>query len=204
MNLKAEVPGGAQHVLFVLSGPSGVGKDVVLMRIKKAARSMRFVVTTTTRSKREIESNGVHYDFVSRDKFEGMIRKKKLLEWAEVYGNYYGVPRDRVERAFKEGHDVMVKVDVQGAMTIKKVMPQAVLIFLAAPSMEELEDRLRKRNTESSADLDRRIATAQEEMSQAETFDYVVVNRKIEEAVDEIMTIIAAEKRRTESGKIKR
>jgi len=108
---------------------------------QKLARSMRFVVTTTTRSKREIESNGVHYDFVSRDKFEGMIKKKKLLEWAEVYGNYYGVPRDWVERAFKEGRDVMVKVDVQGAMTIKKVMPQAVLIFLAAPSMEELEDR---------------------------------------------------------------
>ena len=84
MILKAEVPGGAQHVLFVLSGPSGGGKDVVLMRIKVLARSMRFVVTTTTRSKREIESNGVHYDFVSRDKFEGMIRKKKLLEWAEV------------------------------------------------------------------------------------------------------------------------
>lgn len=188
--------------MFVLSGPSGVGKDVVLMRIRKLARSMRFVVTTTTRAKREIETEGVHYDFVSREKFESMIRKQKLLEWAEVYGNYYGVPRDRVERAFKEGYDVMIKVDVQGAMTIKKAMPQAVLVFLAPPSMEELENRLRKRDTESSTDLSKRIATAQEEMSQAETFDYIVINSKIEEAVDEIMGIIAAEKQRTDCGKI--
>ncbi|MFA5056178.1 MAG: guanylate kinase [Dehalococcoidia bacterium] len=203
MTLKEKVTGDNKHVLFVLSGPSGVGKDVVLMRIRKLARSMRFVVTTTTRAKREIESNGVHYDFVSRDKFEDMIEKKKLLEWAEVYGNYYGVPRDRVERAFKEGHDVMVKVDVQGAMTIKKVMPHAVLIFLAPPSMEELEDRLRKRNTESSADLSRRITTAQEEMALAETFNYIVVNNVIEDAVDEIMDIIAAEKRLAKTGKVK-
>lgn len=203
MTLKEKVTGDNKHVLFVLSGPSGVGKDVVLMRIRKLARSMRFVVTTTTRSKREIESNGVHYDFVSRAKFEDMIEKKKLLEWAEVYGNYYGVPRERVERAFKEGYDVMVKVDVQGAMTIKKVMPQAVLIFLAPPSMEELEDRLRKRNTESSADLSRRITTAQEEMALAETFNYIVVNDVIEDAVDEIMDIIAAEKRLAKTGKVK-
>lgn len=203
MTLKEKVTGDNKHVLFVLSGPSGVGKDVVLMRIRKLARSMRFVVTTTTRYKREIESNGVHYDFVSRAKFEDMIEKKKLLEWAEVYGNYYGVPRERVERAFKEGYDVMVKVDVQGAMTIKKVMPQAVLIFLAPPSMEELEDRLRKRNTESSADLSRRITTAQEEMALAETFNYIVVNDVIEDAVDEIMDIIAAEKRLAKTGKVK-
>ena len=108
-----------------------------------------------------------------------------------------------MERAFKEGHDVIVKVDVQGAMTIKKVMPQAVLIFLAPPSMEELEDRLRKRNTESSDDLSRRIATAQEEMALAETFDYIVVNYVIEDAVNEIIDIIAAEKRRANTGKVK-
>ena len=178
----------------MLSGPSGVGKDVVLMRVKSLPISMRFVVTTTTRSKREVESNGVHYDFVSRDKFESMIKKKALLEWAEVYGNYYGVPRDQVERALKQGDDVMVKVDVQGAMTIKKVMPQSVSIFLAPPSIEELEDRLRKRNTESSADFNRRIATAKGEMAQAEMFDYMVVNHKVEDAVAEIMNIIAAEK----------
>jgi guanylate kinase len=177
----------------VLSGPSGVGKDAVLARVKSITISMHFVVTTTTRPKRKIESNGIHYNFVSRDKFEGMIRKKELLEWAEVYGNYYGVPRDQVERAFKQGHDVMVKVDVQGAMTIKKVMPQSVLIFLAPPSIVELQDRLMKRNTEASADLNRRIATAKDEMSQAETFDYIVVNHKVEEAVAEIMDIIAAE-----------
>jgi len=155
--------------------------------------STHFVVTTTTRPKREVESNGVHYNFVSRDKFEGMIKKRELLEWAEVYGNYYGVPRNQVERAFKQGQDVMVKVDVQGAMTIKKVMPQSVLIFLAPPSVKELQDRLRKRNTEESADMNRRIATAKDEMDQAEMFDHIVVNYKVEDAVAEIMDIIAAE-----------
>ena len=166
----------------------------MLARVKSIARSMRFVVTTTTRPKREVESHGIHYNFVSRDKFEGMIKNKELLEWAEVYGNYYGVPRDQVERAFKQGHDVMVKVDVQGAMTIKKVMPQSVLIFLEPPSIEELEDRLKKRNTEASADLNRRIATAKDEIAQAEIFDYAVVNHKVEDAVAEIMDIITAEK----------
>jgi guanylate kinase len=192
--LKAEVSSGKRPLLFVLSGPSGVGKDAVLAQLKSIGKSMRFVVTTTTRPKRGVESNGIHYQFVSRDKFESMIKKRELLEWAEVYGNYYGVPRDQVERAFKQGHDVMVKVDVQGAMTIKKIMPQSVSIFLAPPSIEELEDRLRKRNTEASADFDRRIATAKGEMAQAEMFDYAVVNRKVEDAVAEIMDIIAAEK----------
>ncbi len=194
MILKAEVSSGKRPLLFVLSGPSGVGKDAVLAQLKSIGKSMRFVVTTTTRPKRGVESNGIHYQFVSRDKFESMIKKRELLEWAEVYGNYYGVPRDQVERAFKQGYDVMVKVDVQGAMTIKKIMPQSVSIFLAPPSIEELEDRLRKRNTEASADFDRRIATAKGEMAQAEMFDYAVVNRKVEDAVAEIMDIIAAEK----------
>jgi len=192
--LKAQVSGGKRPLLFVFSGPSGVGKDAVLAQLKSIGKSMRFVVTTTTRTRREVESNGVHYDFVSRDKFEGMIKKQALLEWAEVYGNYYGVPRDQVERALKQGDDVMVKVDVQGAMTIKKVMPQAVLIFLVPPSIEELENRLRKRNTESSADLNRRITMAKEELAQAEMFDYIVVNHKVKDAVAEIMNIIAAEK----------
>ena len=192
--MKSDVSSGKRPLLFVISGPSGVGKDAVLAQLKSIRKTMRFVVTTTTRPKRDVESNGVHYNFVSRDKFEGMIKKKALLEWAEVYGNYYGVPRDQVERAFKQGHDVMVKVDVQGAMTIKKVMPQSVSIFLAPPSIEELQDRLRKRNTESSADFDRRIATAKDEMAQAEMFDYAVVNHKVEDAVAEIMDIIAAEK----------
>ena len=166
----------------------------MLTQIRSIAKSMHFVVTTTTRPKRVIESDGVHYHFVSRDKFERMIKKEGLLEWAEVYGNYYGVPREQVEHAFKHGRDVMVKVDVQGAMTIKKVMPQSVLIFLAPPSIEELTNRLKKRNTESSADLNKRITTARGEMAQAEMFDYIVVNHQVEDAVSEIMDIIAAER----------
>jgi guanylate kinase len=120
----------------------------------------------------------------------------ELLEWAEVYGNYYGVPRRQVDEALNDGRDVVVKVDVQGAMTIKREMPDAVSIFLAAPSMEKLEERLRSRKTESDSDMERRIATAAEEMKQIDGFDYVVVNDTVERAVSEIEGIISAEKGR--------
>ena len=120
----------------------------------------------------------------------------ELLEWAEVYGNYYGVPRHQVDEALSDGRDIMVKVDVQGAMTIKRVMPQAISIFLVAPSMEELQERLRNRKTESGSDMQRRIATAAEEMKLIDNFDYVVVNDTVEQAVSEIERIINEAKRR--------
>jgi len=184
----------SKSLLVVLSGPSGVGKDAVLDRMKSQDRSLHFAVTATTRPRRSKELDGVNYHFVSRDRFQQMVSNDELLEWAEVYGNHYGVPRQQVEEALEGGRDVVVKVDVQGAMTIKRAMPQAVLIFLVAPSIEEMKARLRNRRTESAEDMERRIATADYEMSQRDQFDYVVVNDEVGRAVARIEDIIKSKK----------
>jgi guanylate kinase len=186
----------SKSLLVVLSGPSGVGKDAVLDRMKSQDRSLHFAVTATTRLRRSEEVDGVNYYFVSRDRFQQMVSDGELLEWAEVYGNHYGVPRQQVEQALEGGRDVVVKVDVQGAMTIKRAMPKALLIFLVAPSIEEMKKRLRERRTESAEDMERRIATADYEMSQRDQFDYVVVNDEVGRAVAEIEKIIRMEKRK--------
>lgn len=160
---------------------------------------MHFVVTATTRAQRERERDGVDYHFLSAERFQQMMERGELLERAQVYGNWYGVPRQEVEQALERGLDVMVKADVQGAATIKSLHPGAVLIFLAPPSMEDLERRLRVRKTESAIDLELRLKTARQEMERLEMFDYVVVNRQDEadEAVAHIEAILTAEKRRT-------
>jgi guanylate kinase len=186
----------------VLSGPSGVGKDTVIARMKKSGRSIHFTVTTTTRPQRQDESDGVDYHFVTQEKFKEIVKAGELLEWAKVYGNFYGVPKRQVKEALEQGHDVLVKADVQGAATIRSAVPQALFIFLAPPSMEELEERLRKRSTESTIDLNRRIATAHEEMKQLGIFDYVVVNDRVKLAVAQIDAIITAEKCRVRPREI--
>ncbi len=183
-------------LLIVLSGPSGVGKDAVLNRLKELDYPLRFITTLTTRTQRTNERNNVDYHFVSAERFQEMIEGGELLEWAKVYENWYGVPREAVKQALDSGEDVIVKVDVQGAATIKKIVPQAVFIFLMPPSMEELATRLKQRYTESPATLALRLKTAEEEKTQLSLFDYVVVNRwgEIDQAVSEIKAIITAEK----------
>ena len=185
---------GTRPLLVVLSGPSGVGKDAVLSRMKERGHSFHFAVTVTTRPQRRAETDRVDYHFISRKRFEEMVQGEELLEWARVYGNFYGVPRRQVEKALRQGSDVLIKVDVQGAATIKQAMPHALLIFIAPPSMEALEKRVKQRNTESAIDLERRITTAHEEMRQIDMFDYVVVNDKVDQAVAQIDAIIAEEK----------
>jgi guanylate kinase len=180
----------------VISGPSGVGKDAVLAKMKKSGRSFYYVVTATTRPKRSREKNGVHYHFFSRREFQQMIDKHQFLEWANVYGNYYGVPKDEITAALSKGVDVIVKVDVQGAATIKKILPQAVFIFLRPPSMEELEKRLRRRRSESAEDLALRLDKAKEEIKNLSLFDYVITSRqnKLDEVLSQIDAIVTAEK----------
>lgn len=180
----------------MLSGPSGVGKDAVLSSVKGSAHPIYFTVTVTTRPRRKGESDGVDYHFVTVERFEEMISGGELVEWAEVYGYFYGVPRRQVKEALERGCDVLVKVDVQGAATIKRAVPQALLIFLSPPSMEALEKRIRQRNTESTIELERRLATAHDEMNQQGMFDYVVVNDRVDRAAAQIDAIIAAERRR--------
>ncbi len=183
-------------LLIVLSGPSGVGKDAVLEGIKRRGYPLHYAVTATTRPRRKRETEGVDYHFVSKAQFEKMIEKGELLEWANVYGNLYGVPKSELQQAMDKGRDVIVKVDIQGAATIKKTIPQAVFIFLVPPSREDLEKRLKQRKTESSIDLEVRMKAAEKEMNSISMFDYVVVNHKggIEQAISQIESIITAEK----------
>jgi len=187
---------GAQPLLIVLSGPSGVGKDAVLTRMKKLGCPFHYVVTATTRSQRAGEKNGVDYHFLSQEEFQQMIGKGQLLEWAKVYGNYYGVPRDEITQALSKGMDVIAKVDVQGAATIKKILPKAVFIFLMPPSMENLELRLKQRHSESSDDLALRLKKAKEEIKSLSLFDYVITSYqgKLDWVVSQIDAIITAEK----------
>lgn len=183
-------------LLVVLTGPSGVGKDTVLNRLKEMEPSVFHVTTMTTRSKRASEQNDREYHFTSREKFQELIENNLMLEWAEVYGNLYGVPKEPVKQALDRGQDVVVKVDIQGAFTIKKLVPQTVTVFIAPPSMEELLSRLRGRRTESPEDLSLRLKTAEEEMKQMPLFDHTVTNRigEIDKAVSEIRAIMASEK----------
>jgi guanylate kinase len=188
----------SRPLLVVLSGPSGVGKDAVLARMRRLGRPFHYVITATTRPKRAREKNGVDYHFLSRKKFQQMIDKHQFLEWANVYGNYYGVPKDEITSALSKGVDTIVKVDVQGAATIKKILPQAVFIFLIPPSAEELKKRLRRRRSESSEDLALRLERAKGEIKSLPLFDYVITSHqnKLDEVVSQIDAIIAAEKRR--------
>ena len=183
-------------LVFVLSGPSGVGKDAVISRMKELGYPLQFIVTATNRPKRAGERDGVDYFFLSKEKFCEKIERAELLEWAEVYGHHYGVPKDQVKQALTESKDVMIKVDIQGAATIKKLLPQAILIFLTPPSLEELTERIKKRQTESSPDLKLRLETAKREMESLPLFDYVVVNQEVDQAVSQINAIITAEKLR--------
>ena len=185
-------------LLLVLSGPSGAGKDAVLTRLKELGLPLDFIVTVTTRPRRNSEQDNIDYRFVSEESFQKMIEAKELLEWAKVYGNWYGVPRQPVKQALAEGRDTILKVDIQGATTIKKILPQAVFIFLTPLSKEDLAARLRERNSESASDLDLRLKTAKDEMKRLPMFDYVVVNKQgqIDQVISEIKAIITAEKLR--------
>ena len=199
--MSATPPTGEHPLLVVLSGPSGVGKDAVLERMRRLGSPYHFAVTATTRPMREGEREGEPYHFVPRPEFERMIAHGELLEWAEVYGNLYGVPRAQVERALSEGRDVLVKVDVQGAKTIRGLVPDALLVFLAPPSMDELTRRLTSRGTEADEAMKRRLREAEAEMKAAELFDHVVVNRRgrLDDAVRQIEALTADERHRRAS-----
>lgn len=185
-----------RRLLIVISGPSGAGKDAVLTKMKELGCPLEYIVTVTTRSQRDKEKNNVDYHFISKESFQEMIERKEFLEWANVYGNWYGVPKEPVKQALDKGQDIIVKVDIQGAATIKNILPQAVSIFLSPPSVAELNVRLQQRATESASDLALRTKTAETEIEQLSLFDYIVVNKQgeIDLAVSEIKAIITAEK----------
>ncbi|MEO5951751.1 MAG: guanylate kinase [Chloroflexia bacterium] len=192
-------------LLVVMTGPSGVGKDVTLQAMAARGIPFCYVVTVTTREIREGEIEGVHYFFKTREEYKRMLENGELLENAEVYGNFYGIPKSEVVGPLKRGEDVIMKPDVQGARKMRQLEPDAVYIFLAPPSMKVLASRLYHRKTEDPQELVRRLTVAREEMHDLRDFDYVVVNRsnELDETVDEIEAIIKAEKCRVHPRRIK-
>jgi guanylate kinase len=182
-------------LLIVISGPSGVGKDSVLQSMKKRKLDFHFVVTVTTRRPRQGEIEGVDYFFVSPERYAEMVKKAEFLEHASVYDDCYGIPKQQIVEAFASGKDVVLRVDVQGAATIRRLCPEALLIFLAPRTKDELVDRLQARKTETPEALELRKTTALEELGRVGEFDYVVVNGdgQLEDTVDDILAIIKAE-----------
>jgi guanylate kinase len=185
-------------LLIVISGPSGVGKDSVLEEMKARGLPFHFVITATTRAARPDEVNGKDYFFLSQDEFAKMIDEGELLEYAVVYQDYKGIPKSQVREALASGKNVIMRIDVQGAETVRKLAQDALMIFLTPQNEEELINRLQNRNTETMESLKLRIATTRQEFNKIGIFDYIVVNKddKLNETVDMIEAIITAEQQR--------
>jgi guanylate kinase len=181
-----------------------VGKDTVLAGLKKRNHRFHFVVTVNTRPKRPDEVEGVDYHFISKERFAEMINRDELLEHAVVYGDYKGIPKQQVRDALASGKDVLMRLDVQGAATVHRLVPEAVLIFITAPSEQELVERLQARKTEPLDALQLRIAESRQEMKRASEFDYVVVNREgaVDEAVNDVLAIIRSEHARVHQRRV--
>ena len=182
-------------LLVVLSGPSGVGKDAILDELERRGHRFHRVITCTTRTPREGERDGVDYRFVSESEFDSLLTSDGLLEHAVVYGHRYGVPRDQVLQQLAKGIDVYVRTDVQGAATIRRLMPDALLIFVAPASFDDLEARIRARGAEGEAEILQRIEAARAEMARQTEFEYVIVNQqgRLDAAADQLERIVAAE-----------
>ncbi|WP_042350434.1 guanylate kinase [Bacillus massiliigorillae] len=180
-------------LLIVLSGPSGVGKGTVRKELfKQEDLAFQYSISMTTRKPREGEVDGVDYFFKSRDEFEELIKQGKLLEYAEFVGNYYGTPVDYVRQTIADGKDVFLEIEVQGARQIREKFPEALFIFLAPPSLSELESRIIGRGTESEDVIANRLKTAKEEIEMMDLYDYVVENDTVESACDKIKAIVVA------------
>ena len=190
-----------QGLLIVISGPSGVGKDTLIKRLLELDRNLRYSVSCTTRLPRPNEVDGVDYTFVTRQQFQDLIDKGAFLEYATYNGNLYGTLADRVEKARANGHDIVLKIEVQGAEQVRKRVPDALFIFVVPPSVDELVRRQTKRNTESSQDMTARRQIATSEMEYSKRYDHVVVNDELERAVAQILAIIHNAREREIEGK---
>lgn len=183
-------------LLFVVSAPSGCGKGTILSEILKDDR-FYYSVSATTRAPREGEIDGVNYNFMTREQFEQLIGSDGMLEYAQYCGNYYGTEKTPVERKLLDGKNVILEIEVQGAMQVRKNCPDAVLIFIMPPSVAELERRLRKRGTETDDVISKRVSKAADEIPYAKNYDYIVVNGELEKAVEDFKAIIIAEEHKT-------
>ena len=187
-------------ILIVVSAPSGCGKGTILAEVMKDEK-FYYSVSAITRSPRPGETDGVNYHFLGREQFEELIKTGGMLEYAEYCGNYYGTPRDKVLEKINEGKNVILEIEVQGAMQIREKCPEAVFVFIAPPSVAELRNRLEKRGTETPEVINQRVSEAAQEISFAYRYDYVVVNNILEDAVNDFISVIRAEELKAENQK---
>lgn len=187
-------------LLIVVSAPSGCGKGTLLAEILKD-KDYYYSVSATTRSPREGEVDGVNYHFATREEFEDLIKSDGMLEYAQYCGNYYGTPKKEVEKKLSEGKNVILEIEVQGAMQVKEIAPEGVFVFILPPSVSELKKRLLKRGTEEISVIEKRVSEAVGEIKYAEKYDYVIINDDLSKAVDDFKTVISAEKMRTKNSK---
>ena len=183
--------------LFVVSAPSGAGKTTLCREARLRVPGLAYSVSCTTRAPRAGEVDGVDFRFISREAFLLMRERGELAEWASVHGNLYGTPARPLETALRDGRDVLLDIDTQGATQLRQRYPEAVLVFVVAPSMAELEQRLRERRSDADQDIARRLARAREEIALWKQYDYLIVNRDVKEAMDQLMAVIQAERCRT-------
>ena len=184
-------------LLLIISGPSGAGKGTIVKELRRALPNLYISISATTRLPRGSEVDGIDYYFLERAVFDKMIKEGQLLEWAEVYGNFYGTPCNSVQEALERGNDVILEIDIQGALQVKKKLPEAVLIFIAPPSKTELKQRLIGRKSDSLGEIEKRLKCMTGEMKLAAGYDYFIINDSINRAIDNIQAIISAEKCRT-------
>ncbi len=182
-----------EGILFVMSGPSGAGKTTIVKGALKDLEDVEFSISYTTRPKRRGECDGKDYFFVNEEKFELLKKKGEFLEWQEVHGHLYGTSKRYVRAKMKSGVNVLLDIDVKGAMNVKKQIKEAVFIFVAPPSFKELKERLLKRHTENKKDLEKRIEDARYELSMISEFDYLIVNHDVEQSIRQLESIIIAE-----------
>src|SRR5258707_1157792 len=184
--------------VFIISAPSGSGKSTLVGQLMKRVPDLRFSVSYTTRAPRSHERDGVDYHFISREQFQHRIDNQEFLEWAEVFGNYYGTHQGELDRASQEGLDLVLDIDVQGARQLKKRVPAGVSIFILAPSRQILEQRLRARSQDSAEVIERRLREAAEEIRNYHMYDYVLVNREVDSSVETLVSIVEATRSRRE------
>lgn len=181
-------------LLVVVSAPSGTGKGTLLQMLRKVNKNVRFSISVTTRPPRQGEEDGKDYFFRTVEQFEDMVKNGELIEWVKYCDNYYGTPKKFVEDAIDQGFDIVLEIDVEGAMNIKKMFPESVMIFIVPPSLEELKKRIVGRGTEQTDVINKRIQIAEKELEYAEKYDYIVINDDIENAVAAVNSILTAEK----------
>jgi len=186
-------------LLLVVSAPSGCGKGTILGEILKDD-SFYYSISATTRAPREGEQDGVNYHFITKEEFEQRIAQGGMLEYAQYCGNYYGTPKKEVEQMREAGRDVILEIEVEGAMKVRALCPDAVFLFIAPPSVEELRRRLNKRGTEAAEVIEERVSQASRELSYANRYDYIIVNGELEKAIQDFRTVVRAEKLRTKNG----